>query len=78
MSENLMCEICGESEQEIHLADAGLCGDCFAETFREHVKGFFWCEPCGHPHFNSGGQMVAICLRPCGEEHDHSLVRIED
>jgi hypothetical protein len=74
----LWCEQCGEAEQEVHLADAGLCGDCFAEAFREQTKGFFWHTPCGHPHFNSKGQMMAVCVRECGSEHDHSDTRVLD
>lgn len=76
MNNILMCETCGEAEQEVHLADAGLCGDCFAVAFREHNKGFFWSDPCGHPYFDSGTNMVAVCLKPHGTEHDHSCIRV--
>lgn len=71
--ETLYCEQCGEPAA-IRLTDAGLCEDCFQQTFQEHVKGVFWCGPCGHPYF-SRGRLVAVCLVPAGEEHDHSSVK---
>lgn len=74
--EKLYCEICGEAEQECHLADAGVCGDCFAKTFRQITKNYFWNAPCGHPHFNRNGELIAVCVRPTGTEHDHSDVTI--
>lgn len=70
----LMCESCGEAEQECHLADAGMCGDCTAIAFKELTAKFFWNPPCGRPLFNKSGQMVAICTVPFGMEHDHSSI----
>lgn len=73
MTDPLYCESCGEAEQDCHLNDAGLCGDCFADAFREATRGFFACEPCGHP-YHRGGRLVAVCVEPRGTEHAHGTV----
>lgn len=70
----LMCESCGEEEQDCHIAEAGLCGDCFSVAFQEEAGFFFWEKPCGHP-YHSNGRVVAVCTIPHGTEHDHSNVK---
>lgn len=72
----LWCESCGEAEQEISTAEAGLCGDCFGRAVSESLSesGLFDRRICGHPLFHAG-RMAAICVLPHGEEHEHPMLR---
>ena len=74
MTDKIMCEQCGEAEQEVHLAHAGLCGDCFAQFFSDETKDMFWARVCGRPLFNEAGHMVAVCVQQHGVEHAHGNV----
>ncbi len=72
--DTLWCEQCGEAEQEVHLSEAGLCGDCSRQIFSEILEPLLWSKPCGQPLFNREGQMVAICVIPHGTEHREMFI----
>jgi hypothetical protein len=40
--EKLMCESCGEVEQEVHAEHAGLCGECYGATVAESNACDHW------------------------------------
>jgi len=74
--ERLWCESCGEAEQEVHSAHAGLCGDCYGKTISEVVHNYIGDHICGHPLFTNG-RLVAICALPFGAEHEHGVVTFD-
>ena len=65
----LYCEQgCGQ-EQEISMADIGLCGDCAAEIFRHVLKSVLGYRPCGKLVKSTG--LHFICIEARETEHDH-------
>ena len=64
-----MCEVCGESEVSVSLAEAGVCDDCAKIEYRRVLSplmGYIVCgEVCRH------NEHVLACLALKGEEHDH-------
>jgi hypothetical protein len=70
----ILCEECGEQEQEIRLDYAGLCGDCFGRGVSEALVDYLGYKPCGRPLWHDG-ELRAICIEKHGDEHEHSGLR---
>ena len=67
----LWCEQCGEQEQEVKFAEAGLCGNCAGVLFSAAIgKTLLPYIICGRPIFHEG-VITRICAEPHGTEHDH-------
>ena len=73
MVDILFCETCGEAEQEISLAEAGLCGDCFASQMSQVLAETIGDKFCCHPLFASG-RLAGMCMIPHGMEHAHGKI----
>lgn len=64
-----ICEMCGQDEATLKLAEAGVCDDCFAQEARKAMRILLGRDCCCDPLRYNG--VLAVCLNPCGVEHSH-------
>lgn len=65
-----ICEMCGENEATLKLAECAACDDCFAQEVRAALKPLLGRTCCCNPVWC--GDSLAICLEPHGVEHSHN------
>lgn len=68
--DTLYCEECGDQEQQVSFANAGLCDDCARSTASEIISEMFGYKVCGQLLYGDH-DLKAICIIPYGTEHEH-------
>ena len=66
-----ICELCGEEEATLQLAEAAACDDCFAAEMTAKLLPVLGRKVCGQPVWYTQARLMNVCIEPYGTEHDH-------